>query len=88
MALPSVYDLVVADRAQQPLSAKIGVVVILFYVPRLFYDCLVYWMGVAQPIPDPYSVVPNTKSINNAPMSLFHSMFPFSTNTELLVGPL
>ena len=45
MALPSATDLIAQD--DQPLSAKIGVILVLFYVPRLFYDCLVYWTGAA-----------------------------------------
>ena len=45
MALPSARDLI--DEENQPLSAKMGVLLVLFYVPRLFYDCLVYWTGAA-----------------------------------------
>lgn len=43
MALPSALDVAVDE--EQPLVAKLGVFLVLFYTSRTFYDCLLYWTG-------------------------------------------
>jgi hypothetical protein len=48
MGLPSAMDLVYETNGEpQPLTAKLGVFVVFFCGPRIFYDCLVYWTGAA-----------------------------------------
>eukprot|EP00040_Diaphanoeca_grandis_P005649 m.33876 g.33876 ORF g.33876 m.33876 type:complete len:352 (-) comp16886_c0_seq2:44-1099(-) len=44
MALPSAMLFCEPDQ-QQSLAAKIWLLVLLVYVPRMFYDCLVHWTG-------------------------------------------